>query len=229
MGGVAWTEEEDHLLKKCVEQYGEGKWHRVPLLAGLNRCRKSCRLRWLNYLRPNIRRGTFTDEEVLLIIKLHNNLGNRWSLIASRLPGRTANDVKNYWNCHLSKKLNKVHNKDDPTISPVTTSNQQVGRFTAHHQFQTLTSISGSSSTGPHEEQTSMIHLEDMYSLELKQVGSNWKQIVCGGEEEDGQNEVNKFAPEFEYEDTKIKAGGEIRSMDNNWGCWEDLIFDMDL
>ncbi|XP_074311704.1 transcription factor MYB90-like [Silene latifolia] len=106
MGGVAWSEEEDQLLRKCIEQYGEGKWHRIPLLAGINRCRKSCRLRWLNYLRPNIRRGKFTDEEVELIIKLHNLLGNRWSLIAGRLPGRTANDVKNYWHCHLSKRLN---------------------------------------------------------------------------------------------------------------------------
>ncbi|CAN1247271.1 Transcription factor MYB1 [Linum grandiflorum] len=101
MGGMAWTEEEDNLLRKCIEQYGEGKWHRVPLLAGLNRCRKSCRLRWLNYLRPNINRGTFSPEEVQLIVKLHK----LWSLIAGRLPGRTANDVKNYWNCHLSKRL----------------------------------------------------------------------------------------------------------------------------
>ncbi|CAN1132038.1 Transcription factor MYB1 [Linum perenne] len=105
MGGMAWTEEEDHLLRKCIDQYGEGKWHRVPFLAGLNRCRKSCRLRWLNYLRPNINRGSFAKEEVDLIIKLHKLLGNRWSLIAGRLPGRTANDVKNYWNCHLSKRL----------------------------------------------------------------------------------------------------------------------------
>ncbi|KAK4798349.1 hypothetical protein SAY86_030675 [Trapa natans] len=105
MGGVPWTAEEDQMLKKCIEQFGEGKWHRVPLLAGLNRCRKSCRLRWLNYLRPNIKRGSFTSEEVELIIKLHKLVGNRWSLIAGRLPGRTANDVKNYWNCHLSKKL----------------------------------------------------------------------------------------------------------------------------
>ncbi|PPR95988.1 hypothetical protein GOBAR_AA24681 [Gossypium barbadense] len=73
----AWTEEEDILLKKCIEKYGEGTWHRVPFRAGLNRCRKSCRLRWLNYLKPDIKRGAFADDEVDLMIRLHNLLGNR--------------------------------------------------------------------------------------------------------------------------------------------------------
>ncbi|KAI3712966.1 hypothetical protein L1987_71536 [Smallanthus sonchifolius] len=97
----AWTAEEDMLLKKCIEKFGEGKWHLVPLRAGLNRCRKSCRLRWTNYLRPNIKRGDFDEDEVDLILRLHKLLGNRWSLIAGRIPGRTANDVKNYWNTHV--------------------------------------------------------------------------------------------------------------------------------
>ncbi|XP_061948545.1 transcription factor MYB1-like [Populus nigra] len=101
----AWTEEEDILLRKCVEKYGEGRWHQVPSKTGLNRCRKSCRLRWLNYLKPNIKRGQFSVDEVDLIIRLHKLLGNRWSLIAGRLPGRTANDVKNYWNTNLRKKV----------------------------------------------------------------------------------------------------------------------------
>ncbi|KAM0003971.1 putative transcription factor MYB-HB-like family [Helianthus debilis subsp. tardiflorus] len=74
---VAWTPEEDKLLKDCVEKFGEGKWHLVPLRAGLNRCRKSCRLRWLNYLRPNIKRGDFEEDEVDLILRLHRLLGNR--------------------------------------------------------------------------------------------------------------------------------------------------------
>ncbi|CAI0451508.1 unnamed protein product [Linum tenue] len=87
-----------------MEVYGEGRWHQVPIRAGLNRCRKSCRLRWLNYLKPSIKRGEFSDDEVDLIIRLHKLLGNRWSLIAGRLPGRTANDVKNYWNTHQKKK-----------------------------------------------------------------------------------------------------------------------------
>nr|GMD50009.1 anthocyanin 2 [Ipomoea batatas] len=102
----AWTEEEDNLLRKYIEEFGEGKWHQVPAKAGLNRCRKSCRLRWLNYLRPNIKRGEFAWDEVDLIIRLHKLLGNRWSLIAGRIPGRTANDVKNYWNTHLKRRLN---------------------------------------------------------------------------------------------------------------------------
>ncbi|XP_019427402.1 PREDICTED: transcription factor MYB114-like [Lupinus angustifolius] len=101
----AWSKEEDDLLRACVQQYGEGKWHLVPKRAGLNRCRKSCRLRWLNYLKPDIKRGEFTEDEVDLMIRLHKLLGNKWTLIAGRLPGRTANDVKNYWNTHIRKKL----------------------------------------------------------------------------------------------------------------------------
>lgn len=72
---------------------------------GLLRCGKSCRLRWMNYLRPDIKRGNITADEDDLIIKLHALLGNRWSLIAGRLPGRTDNEIKNYWNSHLSKRL----------------------------------------------------------------------------------------------------------------------------
>ena len=72
---------------------------------GLLRCGKSCRLRWMNYLRPNIKRGNISPDEDDLIIRLHSLLGNRWSLIAGRLPGRTDNEIKNYWNTHLSKRL----------------------------------------------------------------------------------------------------------------------------
>ncbi|XP_052206089.1 transcription factor MYB114-like [Diospyros lotus] len=104
----SWTREEDNLLKQCIQELGEGKWHQVPPKAGLNRCRKSCRLRWLNYLRPNIKRGSFTEDEVDLFVRLHKLLGNRWSLIAGRFTGRTSNDVKNYWNTHLRKNKDKV-------------------------------------------------------------------------------------------------------------------------
>ncbi|XP_077234640.1 uncharacterized protein LOC143876832 [Tasmannia lanceolata] len=107
----AWTPEEDRKLSRCIKLHGEQRWRSVPIKAGLNRCGKSCRLRWLNYLRPNIKRGNFSDQEEDLMIRLHKLLGNRWSLIAGRLPGRTDNEVKNYWNSHLSKKKNKHKEK----------------------------------------------------------------------------------------------------------------------
>ncbi|GAB4844616.1 transcription factor [Ancistrocladus abbreviatus] len=100
-----WTPREDNLLVKYIQAHGEGQWRSLPKKAGLLRCGKSCRLRWMNYLRPDIKRGNITPDEDDLIIRLHALLGNRWSLIAGRLPGRTDNEIKNYWNTHLSKRL----------------------------------------------------------------------------------------------------------------------------
>ncbi|KAH7546523.1 hypothetical protein FEM48_Zijuj01G0209800 [Ziziphus jujuba var. spinosa] len=80
----------------------------------LKRCGKSCRLRWTNYLRPDIKRGRFSFEEEETIIQLHSVLGNKWSAIAARLPGRTDNEIKNYWNTHIRKRLMKMG------IDPVT-------------------------------------------------------------------------------------------------------------
>ncbi|KAK1551122.1 hypothetical protein Q3G72_030641 [Acer saccharum] len=101
----AWTAHEDEILRDYINIHGEGKWRTIPKEAGLKRCGKSCRLRWLNYLKPDIKRGNISQDEEDLIIRLHKLLGNRWSLIAGRLPGRTDNEVKNYWNTTLKKKL----------------------------------------------------------------------------------------------------------------------------
>ncbi|KAF3953105.1 hypothetical protein CMV_021418 [Castanea mollissima] len=101
----AWSKQEDQKLIDYIRIHGEGCWRSLPKAAGLDRCGKSCRLRWINYLRPDIKRGNFGQDEEDLIIKLHALLGNRWSLIAGRLPGRTDNEVKNYWNSHIRRKL----------------------------------------------------------------------------------------------------------------------------
>ncbi|KAG4910775.1 hypothetical protein GLYMA_20G184100v4 [Glycine max] len=106
-----WSAEEDKILMNYVQVHGEGKWRELSKRAGLKRCGKSCRLRWLNYLKPDIKRGNISSDEEDLIIRLHKLLGNRWSLIAGRLPGRTDNEIKNYWNTYLRKKAEHKHDK----------------------------------------------------------------------------------------------------------------------
>ncbi|XP_077216423.1 uncharacterized protein LOC143850996 [Tasmannia lanceolata] len=101
-----WSPEEDATLKGYIEEHGTGgNWITLPQKIGLKRCGKSCRLRWLNYLRPNIKHGGFSEEEDNIICCLYVSIGSRWSIIAAQLPGRTDNDIKNYWNTRLKKKL----------------------------------------------------------------------------------------------------------------------------
>ncbi|KAJ6978922.1 transcription factor MYB14-like [Populus alba x Populus x berolinensis] len=102
----AWDPDEDQILRAYIKRYGTRNWNEMPKAAGLLRSGKSCRFRWMNYLRPDIKRGNFSKEEVQTIIKLHETLGNRWSAIAEKLPGRTDNDIKNFWNTHLRKSFN---------------------------------------------------------------------------------------------------------------------------
>ncbi|KAK9045257.1 hypothetical protein V6N11_059144 [Hibiscus sabdariffa] len=109
-----WTADEDKKLVNFIITHGHCCWRSVPKLAGLRRCGKSCRLRWTNYLRPDLKRGLLNDDEEQLVIDLHARLGNRWSKIAARLPGRTDNEIKNHWNTHIKKKLTKMG------IDPVT-------------------------------------------------------------------------------------------------------------
>ncbi|XVE62655.1 hypothetical protein DITRI_Ditri06bG0136400 [Diplodiscus trichospermus] len=225
MGGVAWTEEEDQLLKKCIERYGEGKWHRVPVLAGLNRCRKSCRLRWLNYLRPNIKRGNFAEEEAQLIIKLHKLLGNRWSLIAGRLPGRTANDVKNYWNCHLRKKLNaqETAEQEQNAINlEIIRPQERSIAATCSMKPRTLDRIAPSSQ--PTIEESSISTPFHYLEVDLR---GQWpvKDDESGLGVEAGTF-VGDLAKDFGQFD-------EINVLSTDEGCskwdWDDLFLDMDL
>ncbi|CAL9226988.1 unnamed protein product [Arabidopsis halleri] len=122
-GGVVlkkgpWTVAEDETLAAYVREYGEGNWNAVQKKTWLARCGKSCRLRWANHLRPNLRKGSFTPEEERLIIQLHSQLGNKWARMAAQLPGRTDNEIKNYWNTRLKRFQRQGLPLYPPDISP---------------------------------------------------------------------------------------------------------------
>ncbi|KAL3620279.1 hypothetical protein CASFOL_035191 [Castilleja foliolosa] len=99
-----WTTAEDAILLEYVTKHGEGNWNAVQKHSGLARCGKSCRLRWANHLRPDLKKGTFTPEEERRIIELHAKMGNKWARMAAELPGRTDNEIKNFWNTRIKRR-----------------------------------------------------------------------------------------------------------------------------
>ncbi|XP_051127240.1 transcription factor MYB36-like [Andrographis paniculata] len=137
-----WSPEEDAKLKEYIDRNGTGgNWIALPQKIGLKRCGKSCRLRWLNYLRPNIKHGGFTEEEDNIICSLYISIGSRWSIIAAQLPGRTDNDIKNYWNTKLKKKLfgrARKHVASNQAMEPGLESNHGPGNDTSDHNMQNL-------------------------------------------------------------------------------------------
>ncbi|KAL2496902.1 transcription factor MYB [Forsythia ovata] len=168
----AWSEEEDSKLRAYIQRFGHWNWCLLPKYAGLVRSGKSCRLRWVNYLKPGVKRGNYSKEEADLIIELHAKLGNKWSAIAEKLPGRTDNDIKNYWHTYL-KKLSRrnaasTDNKQHPCeASPLTSilKEEQPYQISPHVTVQdesALNDIVVAESSSLHDFENSLPPLNDV-------------------------------------------------------------------
>ncbi|KAJ4773026.1 Myb transcription factor [Rhynchospora pubera] len=224
----AWTAHEDKLLYDYIMSHGLGKWRSLPIKAGLNRCGKSCRLRWLNYLRPDIKRGNITEEEEDLIVRLHKLLGNRWSLIAGRLPGRTDNEIKNYWNTCLRKKLTSK-----TLLSPADTGTKSndipvpiFNRSTAIECIETL----GTEQSINHEKYSTDIRTThrntssfDPLDSEFNDLGAfNMVESPCGN---DGSFSIDEISVARIYNNGEMHKKKSIFPLLNEYDVWDPFSF----
>ncbi|KAL1196134.1 Transcription factor MYB48 [Cardamine amara subsp. amara] len=178
-----WTEQEDILLVNFVNLFGDRRWDYIAKVSGLNRTGKSCRLRWVNYLHPGLKRGKMTQQEERLVLELHAKWGNRWSKIARKLPGRTDNEIKNYWRTHMRKKAQEKKRPVSPTSSfsnysssSMTTTTQE----TSCHSRKSSGKVSFYDTGGSSREMNQ--ETEDGYSMD-----DIWREI--------DHSEVNMIKP----------------------------------
>nr|GMD43126.1 myb-related protein 306 [Ipomoea batatas] len=208
-----WTPEEDIILVSYIQEHGPGNWRSVPTNTGLLRCSKSCRLRWTNYLRPGIKRGNFTPHEEGMIIHLQALLGNKWAAIASYLPQRTDNDIKNYWNTHLKKKLKKLQSPGSENTAQMGSENSPT---TSYHL------VSKNSFTDRPQIPTSSSSLYASSAENISRLLEGWMRASSSSSSSKGfttnsrTNNTSHGGDLEEEEDQTRPEGAEPGSNDNN-------------
>ncbi|GFP82357.1 transcription factor myb48 [Phtheirospermum japonicum] len=167
-----WTEQEDVQLVFYVNLFGDRRWDFVAKVSGLKRTGKSCRLRWVNYLHPGLKRGKLTPIEERLVLELHAKWGNRWSRIARKLPGRTDNEIKNYWRTHMRKEAQE---KKKATSQPSSSSSSSSSSSCSNSSSSGKNSVAapGGSKTGLEVEESA----GGVYSMD-----EIWKDIELSEE-----------------------------------------------
>ncbi|KAL5581071.1 hypothetical protein UlMin_013513 [Ulmus minor] len=175
-----WTEQEDLQLVCFVNLFGDRRWDFIAKVSGLNRTGKSCRLRWVNYLHPGLKRGKMTPQEERLVVELHAKWGNRWSRIARKLPGRTDNEIKNYWRTHTRKKAQEKKRAASPSSSSSTKSCSSSSNITAVESVPfPKTGVESFYDTGGNQESASKEKIEEKQEEEVKGYSMDdiWKEM----------------------------------------------------
>ncbi|XP_076906528.1 transcription factor LAF1-like [Bidens hawaiensis] len=198
-----WSPDEDQRLRDYILNRGLVCWSSVPINAGLQRNGKSCRLRWINYLRPGLKRGMFTTHEEQTILTLHGTLGNKWSQMSRHLPGRSDNEIKNHWHSYLKKKIVKSN-----------TSNEESSSVSS------LKSVSSSLESSRHMENLST----DRKMITPKILFADWMSPRC-----DNSDELSVYGdaiyPTWSSQGTTLKEGSRISNL--NLGNEVDMENDL--
>ncbi|KAJ9683306.1 hypothetical protein PVL29_019057 [Vitis rotundifolia] len=230
-----WTIEEDHKLMSFILNNGIQCWRMVPKLAGLLRCGKSCRLRWINYLRPDLKRGALSEVEENQIIQLHSRLGNRWSKIASHFPGRTDNEIKNHWNTRIKKRLKQL-GLDPVTHKPmeekdeVSEKNDTVPDLASSKQQEESNGERGDTLDTVQEKQTGgemTSHEASTDDLLNEMLGGSSDLELGLLMNQQTKTSSNTYSPSFSLEDSLNPSMGESSSLqDDCLQQWVDCTVD---
>ncbi|PHU04612.1 Transcription factor MYB48 [Capsicum chinense] len=196
-----WTEEEDLQLVFYVKLFGDRRWDFLAKVSGLKRTGKSCRLRWVNYLNPDLKRGKMTPQEERVVLELHSKWGNRWSRIARKIPGRTDNEIKNYWRTHMRKKAQEQRKKS--SISPSSSfSNSSYSSSISHEENErNFYDTGGLELLKAEGEMKSSDQEQGGESMKIYSMDEIWKDIELLEENEETTNKpiMGSISPLWDY------------------------------
>ena len=110
---LKWSPLEDRDLEAAVNIYGTKNWKLVATMVP-GRNGKQCRERWLGQICPTVKKEEWSYEEDQILIDCQVKCGNKWTVIANLIPGRSATSIKNRWNWLLRHQVVQAQKRVSP-------------------------------------------------------------------------------------------------------------------